>query len=232
MSEEKRPEDREEVDDGQAFNRHETPPELKAFEAALASLVPRADRLDRDRLMFLAGQQSPNNCSETTDGGSALRLSHPTSRWAWPGAFAAMTTVAAVLAILLAIRPAMPTADPSGESLVNSANDGKPLDAQVREAPRPLHWESDLDERVQPLSPWLAFLQSFWKAGDASNAAEAAAPAPESLASSYPRLRNDMLRRGIDSWQVARDLSNVFSAGAPPTSTNRELLKQYLPESN
>ena len=32
--------------------------DLIAFEAALASLVPRSDRLDRDRLMFLAGQQS------------------------------------------------------------------------------------------------------------------------------------------------------------------------------
>ena len=32
--------------------------DLKSFEAALAGLVPRTDRLDRDRLMFLAGQQS------------------------------------------------------------------------------------------------------------------------------------------------------------------------------
>ena len=31
---------------------------LRAFEAALASLTPRGDRLARDRLMFLAGQAS------------------------------------------------------------------------------------------------------------------------------------------------------------------------------
>ncbi len=32
--------------------------DLKAFEAALAALTPRSDRLDRERLMFMAGQAS------------------------------------------------------------------------------------------------------------------------------------------------------------------------------
>ena len=32
--------------------------ELSELEAALAALVPRAERLNRDRLMFLAGQAS------------------------------------------------------------------------------------------------------------------------------------------------------------------------------
>jgi hypothetical protein len=217
----------------------------------LSSLVPRTDRLDRDRLMFLAGQQSgvvgrvgqaqrrPTDLSETADGGmpdggSALRLTHPTrTRWAWPAAFAAMTAVAAALAILLAIQPALPNAGSNPKSPVASANDRKPpRDVQAHANPVAPDWDPGSDERVQPPSRWLAFLQSFWKAGDAGNATEVASPASESLASSYPRLRNDMLRRGIESWQVARNFHGAFSASAPESSANRELLKQYLPESN
>lgn len=37
---------------------HELPPPLRQWEAALASLVPRADSLDRDAILFRAGQQA------------------------------------------------------------------------------------------------------------------------------------------------------------------------------
>jgi hypothetical protein len=237
MSEEKRPEDREDVTDANAFGSREIAPALKAFEAALASLVPRADRLDRDRLMFLAGQQSRVSTAHQYQSGAGLRSwwAKPTLRirstWAWPAAFSAMATVAAVLAILLAIRPAVPSADSSRDSAVVSAKDQKPpRDVPARETSFSPP-ESEINDRVQPLSPLLTFLQSFWKAGDASNGEEAAAPAPESLASSYPRLRRDMLRRGSES-QVARNFTGSISAGVPESSANRELLKQYLPDSN
>ena len=65
-------------------------PELAALEAALSSLVPRADGLDRDRLLFLVGRAS---------AGSA-----PGGRWAMRlvGTWAAGVTAAAlVLALLL-----------------------------------------------------------------------------------------------------------------------------------
>ena len=67
--------------------------ELKAFEAELAMLRPREDRLDRERLIFLAGQAS---VSGTADD----RRAH-LGRWAWPTSFAAMTAVAAVLFVML-----------------------------------------------------------------------------------------------------------------------------------
>jgi len=70
------------------------PEDLKALEAALAALVPRSDRLDRDRLMFLAGQAAASQ--------PAAALSR---RWVWPSAFSAMTAVAASLLAMLVVRP-------------------------------------------------------------------------------------------------------------------------------
>ena len=72
-------------------------PELKSFEAALASLVPRADQLQRDRLMFAAGAVSVRR--GRPEAASRVR------RVAWPAASAAMTAVAAVLAVMLVVRP-------------------------------------------------------------------------------------------------------------------------------
>ena len=65
----------------------ELPSDLKPLEAKLATLRPRQDRLDRERLIFLAG-----------------RASAPAAR-RWPVAFAAMTAVAATLLGLLVARP-------------------------------------------------------------------------------------------------------------------------------
>jgi len=67
--------------------------DLKAIEARLASLVPRTDRLDRERLMFLAGQASV--------APSPATQRRPFGRWAWPAATAAMTAAAASLLVVL-----------------------------------------------------------------------------------------------------------------------------------
>lgn len=64
------------------------PAELKTVEAALAALRPRADRLDRERIMFLAGQTSMTGLK-----------SHST--WGWPTAFAGMSAVAATLLVVV-----------------------------------------------------------------------------------------------------------------------------------
>jgi hypothetical protein len=90
--------------------------DLIAFEAALASLVPRSDRLDRDRLMFLAGQQSRTGFQPVI----TRNRSKPT--WAWPAAFSAMTAVATVLATLLVIRPTVPAMGPNPTAIAASAN--------------------------------------------------------------------------------------------------------------
>jgi hypothetical protein len=73
---------------------HEAPdPQLAALEAALKTLTPLPGRIERDRLMFQAGQASV-----------ARRP------WLWPGTTAVMTLLAAVFAGLLLHRPA-PHAD-------------------------------------------------------------------------------------------------------------------------
>jgi hypothetical protein len=95
------------------MSREENPTEkdlhdLSELETALAALVPRADRLNRDRLMFLAGQAS----METKIGQPAVgqitnqpNVRQPHVPSAWPVAFAAMTGIAAALLVALAIRP-------------------------------------------------------------------------------------------------------------------------------
>jgi len=66
-------------------------PELTAIEAALGSLSPARSRLDRDRLMFQAGQSSVR--------------SRAMARWAWPSLAATLAAVALGEAAALAYRP-------------------------------------------------------------------------------------------------------------------------------
>ena len=61
MSEAKNPEDLSDDHDpstGKDTSQPATPQELKSIEATLSALRPRDDRLDRERLVFLAGQAS------------------------------------------------------------------------------------------------------------------------------------------------------------------------------
>jgi hypothetical protein len=62
-------------------------PELTFLERALGGLAPRPARLDRDALLFRAGQSAAPR------------------RWLWPCSTAVATTVAVVLGVLLAVRP-------------------------------------------------------------------------------------------------------------------------------
>lgn len=92
-------------DDGEssrAKSDWDLPTELKPFETHLKSLTPRPDRLDRERLMFLAGQASVEEAHMSPRG--ALR-----QRWAWPVSFATMTAVAATLFVMLLTRSAYQT---------------------------------------------------------------------------------------------------------------------------
>ncbi len=75
------------------------PSDLKAFEAALGGLVPAEGRLDRDRLMYLAG------AAAATPGSS-----RPTTRFArlpallWPVATAALFLITIGLGAVVALR--------------------------------------------------------------------------------------------------------------------------------
>ncbi|MCI0332098.1 MAG: hypothetical protein L0228_02585 [Planctomycetes bacterium] len=87
--------------------------ELQSFEARLARLSPRDDRLDRVRLAFLAGQ-----ASMTTDTTRPLPPIHDWHRHpAWSAAFAGMSALAATLLAILFARPAV--TDASSPNLRN-----------------------------------------------------------------------------------------------------------------
>ena len=62
-------------------------PKLLALESALASLSPAPGRLDRDRLLFRAGEAAAGR------------------RWFWPCATAALAMVSAALGIFVTVRP-------------------------------------------------------------------------------------------------------------------------------
>ncbi len=74
--------------------------ELQSFEASLAQLRPSAGQLDRDRLMFLAGQASAGANSEQ-------RAITPV--WFWPASSAVMSGVAATLLFVLVSRTEIST---------------------------------------------------------------------------------------------------------------------------
>jgi hypothetical protein len=74
----------------------------KGIEAALGALVPRSDRLDRDRLMFLAGQAAVEAQAERVSRATAAGGPR---RWLWPAAFSTASAAAVVLAALLVLRP-------------------------------------------------------------------------------------------------------------------------------
>lgn len=80
-----------------ATDRQGVPSELKAIEADLATLAPRNDRLNRERLLFLAGQASVRD--------TVVYQKARVHGWIWPAAFAAMTTVAAALFVMLLAQP-------------------------------------------------------------------------------------------------------------------------------
>ncbi len=86
------------------------PEELAAIERALAACTPAPPRVDRDRLMFLAGAASVSAAS--TPGDSRLptpdprpigKLTHPARLW--PAATAALAATSLALAIALWARP-------------------------------------------------------------------------------------------------------------------------------
>jgi hypothetical protein len=232
-----------------AEKRKEDLADLKAFEAALASLVPRADRLDRDRLMFLAGQQSrtgfqpvketdDNSPLPTNDHASRGARSVPgegpgarASRWAWPAAFTAMTTVAVVLAVLLAIRPIIPVASPNRPSIAANENDAN-LPAvgysQVQiDSPDSMAIDNDLANQL-PTTSSLSFLLPFWNTTPVVNGSHLNQPITDNI--SYPQWRNRILRQGLDAMQLAQTAPRNAIPRSPEPSTPRELLKEYLPD--
>ena len=114
---------------------------LKAFEASLGELRPRADGLDR-RMRFLLAQEATLNrnlqdsevllggqCVCVRCGGAISNANKGKHRWAWPAAFSGMTAVAVVLFAMLVVRVGSPNAvtagKPGTETPFASVGDGK-----------------------------------------------------------------------------------------------------------
>jgi hypothetical protein len=75
------------------------PPDLSELQSALKSLTPEPPRLDRDRVIFRAGQAQAR-------------------RWYWPAAALVSSAVAACLALVLILRPAPPPTERVTERIV------------------------------------------------------------------------------------------------------------------
>src|SRR5262245_44662007 len=91
-------------DESLARSAFDLPEQLKSFEAHLAAVSPRTDRLDRERLAFLAGQASVSASAATDGVRSSSWRRHP----AWPTACAGMSAIAASLLVALVLRSETP----------------------------------------------------------------------------------------------------------------------------
>ncbi len=77
-------------------------PDEQAVERTLASFAPRATRLDRDRLMFLAGQASAG--AAPAQGSKLSVPTHAKTSWHWPAATAALAALSLALALMLVVQ--------------------------------------------------------------------------------------------------------------------------------
>ena len=144
----------------------------RRFEAELAALTPRAAALDRDRLMFLAGQASL----------PAAHANQPVRRWAWPAAFSGMTALAASLLVVLAIRPAPRVVERLVRVPVEAPPQPSPIGEVGRHPGEPLARERTGDWLATEIAP--RWPRDKVVPGD-----------------SYLDIRDRVLAMGIDRWQ-------------------------------
>ncbi len=101
--------------------------DVSPFERQLASLEPRSSSLDRDRLMFLAGQTAAaRHADQVANQSRATRF--------WQVVSGVSTLAATVLAVLLAIS----SADRTGTSVADGA---KPQTFRTDCKPAVCRWE-------------------------------------------------------------------------------------------
>ena len=197
------------------FENHE-PQELKAVEQALAAVAPAAPRLDRDRLMFLAGAASAqasggreppeaidanlagNSCNAT----EGVPYNARTRRGLfWPAATTALAATSLALAIALLNRPAPAEkiVYRDREVLVAAAAPNAPSSVTPQTAVPKAHG-----------GPFLA------------------APAAVIPADNYVRTRDVALRLGLDALGTRPAVGGSAESPAP---TYRSLMEALSPES-
>jgi hypothetical protein len=199
--------------------------DLNAFETALAALVPRTDRIDRDRLMFLAGQQSllseqkimsPLPLVEGRGEGGTIVKPIPSRAWGWPGAFAAMSAVAAALFVMLVFRTepgkiksvAKPPAP--DELLADNAKESTDIGDHA-------HQYADQSRVNRTIFSLAALLGENNRKSNGTDSTY-----------SYPRLLNQILDKGVNSWKPKAAGPYVNKAIITPPQTSRELMNQLL----
>ncbi len=207
------------------------PDDFPALEAALAALKPRVKVIDRDRLMYRAGQAAARRdgvalslaaqAKLACDGNAAAGLRHS---WHWPAACASLTIVAAILMLLVIFRPVIriversdwraPTVIASGQGAArplppsNSAREN-PSTSAARIAP----------ERSGAVLPWTWAL--FWLP------AKPNPTTPNDL--SYPAVRDQWLETGLQAWnRLAERPETPPALRDSRPATYQNLLDQFL----
>jgi hypothetical protein len=197
-------------------SEEELSPELKSFEAELASLSARTDRLDRDRLMFLAGQAS------AAQKPAAGRLFG--SAWAWPVALGAMTTVAATLLVALLVQPQpeiverlieVPSERPNrAVAGIDDRRAGASDRSERQPSPSP-------QEFTVPAPPPGRLVSVYDGPRGQADWTLLPAKAP------YAQLRDQVLARGLDWWTPSPIRSSDPERAAAP-ATYRNVLESLL----
>ena len=154
-------------------------------ERLLASFAPRPSRLDRDRLLFLAGQASIETAVPTR------------TPWYWPASTAMASLCAAVLAIVLLVQ--------ASSSRDTSSGRGPALAGQG--APAGMSRPNPARESVRPASPDVE--QPSSTHGSAKNPSVEASPpnllaALEVAPNSVLQLRAASFREGFDTSPLGR----------------------------
>jgi hypothetical protein len=196
--------------DDQESREHEIAPELAALEKQLRGMIPAAPRIDRDRLMFAAGQAAtPSHTGQEgraryDRAGRPLHIVGPS--WAhrrfWPAATFTMSAATLLLATMLVWQR-------QSFQVTSHAGEQSPTTAVVSAQPRMGMPDSPDQLEVLPL----------------------ASPAFQPAArNGYLSIRYAALTRGVD----ARRASSQTSAGDGDSynetpRTQRKMLEEFLP---
>ncbi|MFC1596581.1 hypothetical protein ACFL5Q_01360 [Planctomycetota bacterium] len=164
--------------------------DLAAWEARLGAFRPGPSRLDRDRVMFLAGRASVR--------WERSHAARPSVAWVWPAAFASMTAMAGGLLVALVMQHPADTSAPSPGSSGAVAQETPGASVQDRdEAPG-----SRDDREVPAVEPQLV----FWPDTEM----------PETLTVRSPR--TDDVDRMLAKFADGRLLEPAWERACPPGS--------------
>ncbi len=190
--------------------------DLSELEAALAALVPRADRLNRDRLMFLAGQASAQPKIDWPPVQAQPNVLRPWANWAWPAAFAAMTGVAASLLLALAIRP--------GPQIVERMVERIATPPALPQEPAVAAAQDHVEPDVRIDSPATAVAVPDWLVwGLFLQPAVSTKHEP-----SYRELRDQALLHGLEPWKPWASTSAVAGRAHEERILSRQDLNRWL----